>query len=193
MLSALRGTSAARPLTVANLLAAVDAREHVILTREELNGALARLIGDGKAHELESGRYAAGRGSGAFTPVDEASFERAVAEHTGEPGSPESEDDDGDSVRLLVRFHCGDARPSDTELDELSDTLEDAVGDRADLLGFELGPGVVELHLAVDEDESSDEIVRALVPASAEATWARRFEIAQRQAGGAERRLHPAK
>ena len=171
MLSALRGTSAARPLTVANLLAAVDAREHVILTREELNGALARLIGDGKAHELESGRYAAGRGSSAFTPVDEASFERAVAEHTGEPGSPESEDDDGDSVRLLVRFHCGDARPSDTELDELSDALEDAVG----------------------EDESSDEIVRALVPASAEATWARRFEIAQRQAGGAERRLHPAK
>lgn len=159
VLSALRGSSPRQPVGIARILNAVDARQRLVLTCDELNQALAALIAAGKAQEVGTFTYAAGRGSRPFTPVPGEAFEAAVAEYRRGFEAVAACDDDDDSGTLVKL--CFDTRkraPSDAELDEFTDALEAQIGEVADVLGFEMGPGVIELCVLVDEGESAESV-----------------------------------
>ena len=177
--SALRRASPDDPVGVVHILEAVDARQRMVLERDELNAALAALIVRGTAQQVRLGAYAAGRGSQAFVPIEQDDFDAAVREYQASfAGATVAEvDDDGTLVKLC--FDTTNRSPSEAALDEFTDALEDRIGDIADVLGFEFGPGVIELHILVEEGASAESVAAACAEAAAawEAIDGHRVEI----------------
>lgn len=161
VLSALRGSSPGHPVGIAHILNVVDARQRLVLTCDELNQALSALIAAGKAQEVGTVTYAAGRGSRPFTPVSAEAFEAAVAEYRRGFDAAAACDDDDSGTLVKLCFDTRRRAPSDTELDDFTDALEAQIGEVADVLGFEMGPGVVELCVLVDEGESAESVAAA--------------------------------
>jgi hypothetical protein len=168
--AALLSATPEAPATLIDILNAVDARQHLVLTLEELNAALEALVTSGRAQQVTPAEFASGEGSRAFTPVTFAHYEAAVRRYTEPLPPPSIHDDAGDDVEAMVVLHVETQGnpPSESELDEFADALDAELGESADILGFEMGNDVIELLVAVESDHDPNEVVTTVTTVASE-------------------------
>lgn len=169
--AALQQATPESPATLIDILNAVDARQHLVLTLEELNAALEALVTSGRAQQVTPAEFASGEGSRAFTPVTFEHYEGAVRRYT-EPLPPPSihDDDDADEIEALVVLHVETqgTPPCEAELDEFADALDAELGESADILGFEMSKDVIELLVAVEPGHDPNEVVTTVTNVASE-------------------------
>lgn len=186
--AALRGSLPADPVGIPDILQAVDARQRLVLTLDELNESLASLIHEGRAQQVRPGFFAAGRGSQALTPVVKSQFDAALAEYQGRFDGVSAGDDDDDSGTMLkLCFTTTTKKPSTRALDDFTEALERNIGSVADVLGFEMGSDVVELHILVDEGEPVETVAAACALAASAWDQVDGYRIVIADAEGNER------
>jgi hypothetical protein len=164
---AIKGRTEATPADVADVLGLVDAFQRLVLTVSELNQSLERLIGSGRVKEVAPGLYAEGNDpSRTFHPISESAHEAAY-ELYGKRLRVAAYDPESDlsEVVLRVRWRLPDGAYADEateqEIERLAGRLDEALEGRAEGLGFEFGPGLVDLVLAVREGSDAEEVVEA--------------------------------
>ncbi len=178
---AIQGHSEQSPQDLPGILAAVDARQRLVLTHEELESGLARLIEAGQVVEAEVYRYYVPKSppsvrsfSGvplveyhrACKAYDEF-FSKALEELEATPPSPE----DKTRQKIVVRWALPDgAFPSDSDEDaiepliEMIDDMLNTDG-RAEVNGCEHGSGSIDvLIFGKETDADTDDIYSMIRP-----------------------------
>ncbi len=178
---AIQGHPEQNPQDLPGILAAVDARQRLILTHQELVNGLARLIEAGQV--VEAGNYSyyvpksppsVRRFSG--VPLAEyhraceaynESFSKALEEWEARPPSPE----DKTRQKIVVRWALSEgAFPSDSDedaIEPLIEMIDDALNadGRAEVNGCENGPGSIDvLIFGKETDDDTDEIYALILP-----------------------------
>jgi hypothetical protein len=152
---AVAGATVGNPIDAAGILAGVDAYQRLLLTEDELNQSLKKLIGSGRVKEVTPGLYAEGNDpSRTFHPVSGAAYREALERYRKrflEAADTVEDDCLEPIVRVRWRLrHEGYADDeTEREIERLAGRLDEVLEGRAEGLGFELGPGVVDLVLAV--------------------------------------------
>jgi hypothetical protein len=178
LLRVLRGTSASTPLGLTTIIGAMDARERMILTLEELDGGLRRLVAGGLVTEAAPHRFFAtrdGTAAGHFSGIAPDEYASAVAEYQRAfaRAAAHSEDRDEDPGRPLVTVHwrAADGRElSDDDADrveDLADHIESALPAvaGAEVIGFESGGDGIEILVWGDGSNMDvDTIYAAVLP-----------------------------
>jgi hypothetical protein len=164
---AIEGRTEASPADVADVLGLVDAFQRLVLTVSELNQSLERLIGSARVKEVAPGRYAEGDDpSRTFHPISESDHDAAYELYQERLRSAvDEEETDLPGVVLRVRWRLPDGTYADEateeEIERLARRLDEALEGRADGLGFEYGPGLVDLVLAIREEFDAEEVADA--------------------------------
>jgi hypothetical protein len=167
---AIKGHFRQNPQDLPGILAAVDARQHTILTHEELAGGIGRLIAAGQVVEAGNYTYHVPDSPAAVTsfsgvPFDEytrackayeANFSEALAELEARPPSPE----DKTRQKIVVRWSLpGRASPTDADEDAIEPLIEmidetlEADG-RVEVIGCEYGSGHIDLLIFGKETDA---------------------------------------
>ena len=150
ILKALKGATLEKPIDLADILMWVDARQRLVLTHEELEGGLRRLIAAGNVAEAKPLHFypiPAPSGRGVFSGVSAAQhadasreyhrrFEQAVKE------SKATDDEDPGRPLVVVRWNARDGKnitdADEDAAEELSDQLEPLLPNvaQAEMFGF---------------------------------------------------------
>jgi hypothetical protein len=178
---AIEGYSEHSPQDLPGILRAVDARQRLVLTHEELTGGLARLIEAGKVAEAGEFRYFAPESPPAvpsFSGVSLDEYNRAYnAYHENflaavqeiESRSPSPED--RTRQKIVVRWSLpGQRYASDADEDAIEPLIEmiapalEADG-RAEVIGCENGPGLIDvLVFGKETDADTDDLYAIIRP-----------------------------
>lgn len=170
---ALRGSSPPQPLDVARLLAAVDARERVLLACEEFNAGLAALIAAGRGCEVRPGWFCAGDGRKAvsphFSPVQEQAYAAASAAYRRRAYAAfqaTDADEAADFVRhlLSVRLPGGD----EDVAEQIATALDALLGrsQQAEINGLAASDAATDILIYARADTTHDDAVHAAVLAA---------------------------
>jgi hypothetical protein len=179
ILKAIAGYSEQSPQDLPGILAAVDALQHSILTHEELTSGLARLIEAGHVVEAGNFRYFAPESppavrSFSVVPHDEyvracdayhEIFSAALQELESRAPSPE----DKTRQKIVVRWSLpGQRYASDADEDAIEPLIEmiaqalEADG-RAEVIGCENGPGLIDVLVFGKETEDDTDDLYAII------------------------------
>jgi hypothetical protein len=178
---AIDGRPEQNPQDLPGILAAVDARQRLILSHEELVKGLARLIEAGKVVEAGSYRYYVPKtppSVRSFSGISLAIYHRAcedyrekfsksVQELESRPSTPE----DRTRQKIVVRWGLARrAYASDSDedaIEPLVEMIDDALqaDGRAEVIGCEHGPGFIDvLIFGTETDADTDDIYAIVLP-----------------------------
>lgn len=177
---AIKGHTEDNPQDLVGILACVDSQEKMLLTHEELSGGLQRLIQGNQIAEVAPHKYVdtAGRTfSPSFSGLSAGDHERACQEygrwfeeqarlaHNKEPS-----EDDFSSQKLVIRWKLSGndyATDDDEDAAEVFAVQIERILDqthRAEVNGFEFGPGYIDILIFGKEtDDDTDEIYADIV------------------------------
>lgn len=170
---ALRGSSYEQPLDIARLLAAVDARERVLLACDEFNAGLAILVGAGRAREIRPGWYCVGDGRAAasphFSPVHEQAFAAACDAYRRRAYAAFS-NDEADETEGFVRHLFSVHLPGGGEdlAEEIAGTLDAllSASQQAEINGLASSNEATDILIYACADPSHDDALQAAVLAA---------------------------
>jgi hypothetical protein len=170
---AIEAASAEAPRDLASILAYVDRCDHAVISRAELEGGLAFLLGQGRIHEIGRHRFAPSSGGEAArlsAPIGDEDHRAACEEYLRRFHGEGLEEDDPFTTELAaVRLRLPHARRATREEEKSAEAVAEAVqswldrSGRGEVIGFEHGPGVVEiLVFGRPDDPNPAELRRAL-------------------------------
>lgn len=168
--------------SIPEILEGVDAMEKILLTLDELNGSLGRLISSDLIVSRPDGRYAspghADASSGVFRPITPEAYRASVdAYHAAfddalrELGSESRERDSETSAKLSGEWRFPDDHyATDLELEGINAVLDrivealNADGFAAMCDGYSVGPGSVGFTLIGGRDDEANLMLRVARP-----------------------------
>jgi predicted NUDIX family NTP pyrophosphohydrolase len=176
---AIKGYSPHNPQDLVGILAAVDARQRLILSHEELIGGIDRLIARGQVAEAANCRYYVPTSPPtirSFSGIARAEYDRAcvaysdassetLRELSAIPPSPR----DKTRQKIVVRWKLPRQDfPSDSDEDAIEPLMEmighvlDADG-RAEIVGCENGPGAIDVLIFGEETDADTDDIYSMV------------------------------
>lgn len=177
---AIEGHSETHPQDLVSILAYVDSRERLVLTHEELSGGLLRLIESGQIAEAKPHKYfdTAGQShSREFSGLSLQDHEKACQayrrwfeEQYRKLQNEEPSENDFTRQKIVIRWKLkGDEYATDDD-EDASETLTEQIdpilkqNKRAEINGFEFGPGSIDILIFGKEtDDDTDAIYADIV------------------------------
>ncbi|MEM9701906.1 MAG: hypothetical protein AAF907_05635 [Planctomycetota bacterium] len=181
----IRRYTAERPQTPVGILWAVDARERLVLSHEELSGGLSRLIADGLVAEVAPHRYcdtstltdAEREASQPFSGWSKTDHERAVQDYRNEFRHQlkklEKEADDDGFTQQVMSLRCatpGGRWPTEEDecaAEELAEAVEPLLAETglAEVNGFEQYRGGIDVLIFARENVDLQSLYKVVAPA----------------------------
>ena len=180
ILKAIKSHSETAPQDLVGILAYVDSQEKLVLTHEELSGGLQRLIESGEIAEATPHKYfdTAGQShSRGFSGLSLQDHEEACQayrkwfwEQYRKVQNKEPSEDDFTRQKIVIRWKLkGDEYATDADEDAaeaLTEQIDSILrqNKRAEINGFEFGPGCIDILIFGKEtDDDTDAIYAAIV------------------------------
>jgi hypothetical protein len=179
---AIKGHTEDKPQDLVGILAYVDSREKLLLTHEELSGGLERLIRGNQIAEVVPHKFVdtAGRPySHNFSRLSLSDHEQACQayrkwfeEQCRLFDNRESSEDDFSRQKVVIRWKLSGSDYATDDDEDSAEVFADQIepilnqSHRAEVNGFEFGPGYIDILIFGKEtDDDTDEIYADIVSA----------------------------
>ena len=180
ILKAIKGHSETDPQDLVGILAYVDSQERLVLNHEELSGGLQRLIESGQIAEATPHKYfdTAGQShSRVFSGLSLQDHEEACQayrnwfwEESQKVQSKEPSEDDFTRQKIVIRWKLKGAEYATDADEDAAEALSEQIdailrqNKRAEINGFEFGPGCIDILIFGKEtDDDTDAIYADIV------------------------------
>lgn len=174
VLKSMTGATRDQPIDLVRLLSGVDARQRLVLTHDELEGALRRLIDSGLVAEAAPLHFFVPTEPrhGSFSGLSSRDYERAVKAYRAASAEGETLAGQGPGRELMVvRWRAADgvsiAENDENRAEQLAERIEAVIPPvtNAEILGFEQNGSTIDILVwGEGSNQEVDHIYAALAP-----------------------------
>lgn len=174
VLKSMTGATRDQPIDLVRLLSGVDARQRLVLTHDELEGALRRLIDSGLVAEAAPLHFFVPTEPrhGSFSGLSSRDYENAVKAYCGASAEGETLAGQGPGRELMVvRWRAADgvsiAENDENRAEQLAERIEAVIPPvtNAEILGFEQNGSTIDILVwGEGSNQEVDHIYAALAP-----------------------------